>query len=139
MLEERVIAMVDDDEVDILLVRRALKRLGLNHQVTAVGDGAELLGSLGLRDDDHAVELEPDLIVLDLNMPRMGGCEALAALKQSGRTSSIPVIVFTTSDDPEERRRALELGAEDFVTKPLQFEGFLGLVEELHKDYLAEG
>ncbi|MDJ0840512.1 MAG: response regulator [Acidobacteriota bacterium] len=139
MLEERVIAMVDDDEVDILLVRRALKTLGLNHQVTAVGDGVELLGSLGLRGNDHAAELEPDLIVLDMNMPRMSGCEALAELKQSGRTSQIPVIVFTTSDDPEERRRALELGAEDFITKPLQFEGFLGVVEELHKDYLAGG
>lgn len=118
---KQIVYVVDDDEDD-----RFFAQEGLNEQadcdVFFFGNGEELLAGLA-----EAPEL-PTLVLLDLNMPRMNGFEALTALKQHPEWKTIPVIILTTSSRPDDRRAALALGAAAFLTKPADF---VNLVELL--------
>jgi CheY-like chemotaxis protein len=124
---EITILLADDDEDDRALTREALETARVHNALRCVADGVELLDYLKRR-GRYATEdaPRPALILLDLNMPRMDGREALAAIKADPSLRSIPVIVLTTSKAEEDIARSYDLGSNSFITKPVTF---LGLVE----------
>ena len=122
------ILLADDDEDDRLMPRDALRAARLHNDLRFVIDGVDLLDYLHRRGKyrDPASSPRPALILLDLNMPRMDGREALEAIKQDPELRSIPVVVLTTSKAEEDIVRTYDLGVNSFITKPVTF---LGLVE----------
>lgn len=111
------VLLVDDDPDDVELTRMMLGQARLTLDVSFSNSAAEALAHLrGGRG--------PDLILLDLNMPLMDGLDMLRALKRDPRLSSIPVVILTTSQNPDDRARSRELGAAGFLTKPMGLSGF---------------
>jgi CheY-like chemotaxis protein len=125
--------MVDDDEDDRLLVRDALADSGIEGDLRFVENGEELIDYLSRK--GKFVETEsaprPALILLDLNMPRKDGREALREVKQNPEFCRIPVVVLTTSHADTDIGAVYELGANSFVCKPFQFEALVGLMSTL--------
>ena len=117
------ILIADDDSDDCLLVKRALKQSRLYNELRFVGDGEELLDYLYQRGAyaEPGTAPRPGLILLDLNMPRKSGREALAEIKADPQLRTIPVVVLTTSSADEEIYRSYQLGANSFITKPVTF------------------
>lgn len=118
------ILMADDDEEDRDLTREALSRARLSNEVRFVGDGQELLDYLrreGPYGEDGDQAPTPGIILLDLNMPKKDGREALAEIKADPRLRPIPVVVLTTSRDEEDVFRSYNLGVSSFITKPVTF------------------
>lgn len=111
------VLLVDDDPDDVELTRMMLGRASLTLDVSFSNSAPEALARL--RDGRG-----PDLILLDLNMPLMGGLDMLRALKRDPRLSSIPVVILSTSQDPEDKARSRALGAAGFLTKPMGLDGF---------------
>lgn len=127
------IVLAEDDEDDQLIVRKAFQRARFRSPLNIVDNGVELMQYLrgeGAYTDREAFPL-PGLILLDLNMPVMGGEDALAEIKADRRFQHIPIVILTTSDDQTGINRCYELGASTFITKPVTFPGFLDVVSEL--------
>ena len=123
------IVLADDDEDDRLMAREALAANRLTNPLHEVGDGVELLDYLN--DLVATGSALPGLILLDLNMPRMDGREALSAIKSSPELRHIPVVVLTTSRAEEDIFRTYDLGVNSFVTKPVTFTGLVDVMHEL--------
>jgi CheY-like chemotaxis protein len=125
-----VILMADDDEDDRLLAADALLLSKLANKLITVNDGEELMDYLRHRGKHAppAVSPRPGLVLLDLNMPRKDGREALREIKSDPELRSIPVVILTTSKGEEDIERGYNLGANSFITKPVTFDG---LVESL--------
>jgi two-component system response regulator len=122
------ILLADDDEDDRLMTRDALRDARLHNDLRTVIDGVELMEYLR-REGKYAdpdSSPRPGMILLDLNMPRMDGREALASIKSDPELRSIPVVILTTSKAEEDVIRSYDLGVNSFITKPVTF---LGLVE----------
>jgi CheY-like chemotaxis protein len=120
------ILMADDDEEDREMTRDALRDARLGNEVKFAVDGQDLMEYLRREGKyaDPAVDApRPGLILLDLNMPRMDGREALAEIKSDESLRQIPVVVLTTSQDEEDVLRTYDLGVNSFITKPVTFEG----------------
>lgn len=129
------ILMADDDEDDRLLTRDALVESRLPSDFHCVEDGVELMRYLR-RQDHYADEQRypsPNLILLDLNMPRMDGREALAEIKADPALRSIPVIILTTSKAEEDMMKGYGLGAASYITKPVTFDKLVELMRSLGK------
>ena len=127
------ILLIEDNFTDAALTIRALERGQVRHRLTLVRDGAEALEFLR-RHGRFARAPRPDLILLDLNLPRIDGRELLSDLKSDDDLSSIPVVIMTGSEDYEDELRSQRLNVEGYVTKPIDMPKFLGIVKEL-KDY----
>lgn len=106
--------LIDDDEDDRELFEIALEKIEIPVNFLSAGDGMKALQLL-----KESNEL-PDYIFLDLNMPQMDGRECLTALKKDRQLSNIPVIIFSTSNDPRDKEDTQKLGAVDFITKPFK-------------------
>ena len=119
------ILMADDDEDDRLMARAAFDRNRLANDLRFVTDGEELLDYLRHRGAfaDPATSPRPGLILLDLNMPRKDGREALRELKADADLRRIPVVVLTTSKAEEDILRTYDLGANSYITKPVTLDG----------------
>ena len=131
--DEIVIVMADDDDDDYLLTRKALKESRLINTLFRVKDGEELLDYLnnrGAYEDKRAYE-RPGVILLDLNMPRKDGREALKDIKSDPKLRDIPVVVFTTSKAEEDIFRTYELGVNSFITKPVTFDNLITVMRTL--------
>ncbi len=124
--------MAEDDPEDQLLVKKAFARSHLNNDMALVEDGEELLDYLHKR-GRFSDARTPDLILLDLNMPRMDGREALAEIKNNPDLRHIPVVVLTTSRADEDILRSYDLGVNSYIEKPVTFEKLLEVVELLGK------
>ena len=125
------ILMADDDEDDRELIRDALQDARLANDMRCVADGQELLDYLrreGAYADPAVDAPRPSIILLDLNMPKKDGREALAEIKADDNLRHIPVVVLTTSNDERDVLRTYGLGVSSFITKPVTF---TGLVEAL--------
>jgi CheY-like chemotaxis protein len=122
-----VILMADDDEDDRLLTADALRLSKLANQLTTVNDGEELMDYLHHRGKHAppAISPRPGLVLLDLNMPRMDGREALREIKSDPELRSIPVVILTTSKAEEDIERGYNLGANSFIAKPVTFDGLV--------------
>jgi CheY-like chemotaxis protein len=130
-----VILMADDDDDDYLLTKKALQQSKLLNTLRRVKDGNELLDYLR-RQGNYAENNDwrpPGVILLDLNMPRMDGREALKEIKTDPKLRSIPVVVFTTSKAEEDIFRSYELGVNSFITKPVTFESLIQVMLTLGK------
>ena len=132
------ILMADDDADDRDLTRDAMKENRISSELRYVEDGEELLDYLNRRGrytEPHTAPV-PGLILLDLNMPRKDGREALQEIKSNPALRSIPVIVLTTSKTEEDILRTYEMGANCFVTKPMTFQGLVEVIKVLDKHWL---
>jgi CheY-like chemotaxis protein len=116
-----VILLADDDPDDVLMTLKAFQRNGFAQKVYTVGDGEELLDYLHHRGKfaPPALSPRPALILLDLNMPKMDGGEALTQIKANPAFNDIPVVVMTTSTAEQDILRAYELGSNSFISKPI--------------------
>ncbi|ABF46389.1 response regulator [Deinococcus geothermalis] len=127
------ILIIEDNSADVELVRVAVEECGLAHRLHFVRDGAEALLFLR-RHGPYAAAPAPRLMILDLNMPRLGGLEVLAALRGGG--PNIPAVIFTSSGDETDRQRALDLGAAAYLTKPMKFAEFCQTFTRLLEEHL---
>jgi CheY-like chemotaxis protein len=127
------ILLADDDPDDRMLARDALDESRLANDLHEVVDGEELLEYLRRQGKyaDPASAPRPGLILLDLNMPRKDGREALREIKADPDLRSIPVVVLTTSQAEEDIYRTYDLGVSSFITKPVSFEGLVGVMKAL--------
>ena len=127
------ILMADDDPDDCELTREALAESRLVNQMYRVADGVELMDFLRHRGQftDSCNSPRPGLILLDLNMPRKDGREALREIKGDAGLRSIPVVVLTTSKAEEDIYRSYDIGANSYVTKPVTFEGLVEIIKTI--------
>ncbi len=127
------ILVAEDDEDDKLLILKAFERTLPKEKVTCVEDGEALLKYLKRTPpyDDLEKYPKPDIILLDLNMPRKDGREALAEIKSSDELKSIPVIIFTTSNSADDIQITYKMGSSSFITKPGSFEELVKVTEEI--------
>lgn len=128
-----IVVVADDDEDDRLMTREAFQESGLANKVLFVQDGVELMDYMYRRGKfaDPESSPRPGLILLDLNMPRMDGHEALKLLKSDEALRPIPVTIFTTSKAQEDIVRTYGLGSNCFVTKPVSFTGLVDTIRQL--------
>lgn len=124
------ILLADDDPDDRLLVREAFEESHLLNILETVEDGEELMEYLHQR-GNYAGKPMPNLILLDLNMPRKNGMEALEEIKADAALRRIPVVILTTSKAEEDIIRTYDLGVNSFVVKPVTFESLVELVREI--------
>lgn len=127
------ILVAEDDEDDKLLILKAFERTLPKEKVTCVEDGDALLNYLRRLApyDDLLKYPRPDIILLDLNMPKKDGKEALAEIKSCEELKSIPVIIFTTSNNINDIQTTYKLGSSSYITKPGSFEELIKVTEEI--------
>jgi two-component system response regulator len=133
-----VLMMVDDDEDDCLLVQEAITEACVDCAFHSVQDGTELWDYLNHkgRYAELATAPRPDIILLDLNMPKMDGRQVLELLKSDPRFRGIPVIILTTSRDSEDVKLCYNLGANSYVTKQSSFEGIVSSIKTITEYWL---
>jgi CheY-like chemotaxis protein len=131
--DRKLVFVADDDADDCLLINDVLIDIGLDWEVQFVSDGIELMERLENcgRQENHGCRRLPDLIVLDLNMPRKGGREVLKEISVDSRLNRIPIVVLTTSEEPRDVVLCKSLGAKLFFTKPSVYSGWLAKFESL--------
>jgi CheY-like chemotaxis protein len=125
------ILLVEDDAADALLIEDALLERGAARSITRVTDGVDALEYL--REEGRRL---PDLIVLDLNMPRMNGRELLAILKADETLKVVPIVVLTTSGAPEDVAASYRQHANAYITKPVNLDDFIGAVRTIDAFFL---
>ena len=137
-LAKKVVLIVEDDPDDIYLVGEAIDESQLQVRVFVVEDGIELMDYLNHNGkfQDETISPRPDLILLDLNMPRKDGREALAEIKADPNLRSIQVVVLTTSNADEDKEITYGLGSSGFVTKPVSFKGLREAIAKIGSYWL---
>jgi len=130
------VLLVEDNPGDVRLTREALGETGRNLTLSVVNDGLDALRFLR-REAPYEDAPRPNLILLDLNLPKKDGREVLEEIKTDDELKLIPVVVMTTSDAHADIRRAYRLHANCYVTKPADFDAFVGLVKSLEQFWLA--
>ena len=128
------ILIVDDDDADALMIEEALGSSGTHTVVSRVADGREALDYLH-RTGAYQDAQRPDLILLDLNMPRMDGRETLAAIKTDDRLKAIPVVILTTSGAAPDIASSYQHRANAYVTKPFGLDDFESTVRQIDRFY----
>jgi CheY-like chemotaxis protein len=133
------ILLVEDNPDDVEITLRAFHKVRLANTVHVVRDGQEALDFLFREGDysDRADAPQPDVILLDLNLPKVNGLEVLDKIRASDGLSSIPVIVLTVSEQQEDVRESYKLGANTFITKPVDFEKFVHAMEILEEYWMV--
>lgn len=130
LIRVNTVLIAEDDPDDRVLIRDALEDSRLLSDQYFVEDGEELLEFLR-QQGRYSQTPRPQIILLDLNMPRMDGREALEAIKRDPKLRPIPVIVFTTSRSQEDITHSYDLGANSFITKPSSYEGMIEVLRTL--------
>lgn len=133
MIKKRVVLLVEDNPDDEMLTLHALKKNNISNEVVVARDGVEALDYIfgrGIFQGRDISEL-PAVILLDLNMPKMGGLDVLRQLRADPRTRRTPVVILTTSKEEQDLVNSYELGANSYVRKPVDFEAFTGAVSNL--------
>jgi CheY-like chemotaxis protein len=130
------ILLVEDDPGDVLITREAFAENKVRNELSVVSDGEAAMAFLR-REKGFASAPRPDLILLDLNLPRKAGHEVLAEIKSDPDLQRIPVVVLTTSDAEEDILRSYDLHANAYVTKPVDFECFLNVVRQIDEFFVT--
>jgi CheY-like chemotaxis protein len=130
------VLLVEDDPGDVLLTRESLGASKLLHTLHTVGNGEDAVAFLR-REGAYGEAPRPDLILLDLNLPRLDGREVLAIIKADEVIRRIPVVVLTTSDAEEDILRSYDLHANAYITKPVGFEAFTEVVRQIDHFFFA--
>ena len=132
MTQPVTIAMIEDDEGHARLIERNLRRAGVHNEIVPLADGASAITFLFGSDGSGLVNKgRPLLILLDLNLPDMPGIDILKRIKENEHLRVLPVVVLTTTDDKGEIQRCYDLGANVYVTKPVNYEGFANAIRQL--------
>ena len=134
------ILIAEDNRADVYLIEEALRRRGFKYQLEVADNGEDMLNMIGQIERDP-LQRYPDILLLDLNLPKRTGDEVLAEIRKSRRFDHIPVIVITSSNSPEDRARAQELGASFYFRKPADLDRFLaiGTIIQQFLEHPAEG
>ena len=130
------VLLVEDNPGDVRLTREALKDGRLLNSVSVVGDGMEALSFLR-REGKYAEAITPDLILLDLNLPKKDGRQVLAEIKADPRLRRIPVVVLTTSSAEEDILKTYDLHANCYITKPVDLEQFIRVIKSIEDFWLT--
>lgn len=131
-----IVLMADDDAEDCMLATEAFGESGADAAFSCVGDGVELMGYLSERSRSEAAQL-PDLILLDLNMPKKDGRKALIEIQSESSLRHIPIVILTTSKEVRDMDSAMKAGAKSFITKPATFDGWVRIMRALAEEWLA--
>lgn len=130
------ILLIEDDPGDVLMTREALEERKVMNDLYVVNNGEDAISFL-TRQGAHVDAPRPDLILLDLNLPRLDGREVLARIKADEELRRIPVVVLTTSEAEEDILRSYDLHANAYVTKPVDFEQFSKVVREIDDFFIS--
>ena len=130
------VLLVEDDPGDVLMTQEAFEEHKVRNKLSVVSDGEEALAYLR-RQGEHAEATRPDLILLDLNLPRVDGREVLQVIKEDADLRRIPVVVLTTSQADEDILRSYSLHANAYVTKPVDFDRFIAVVRQIDDFFVS--
>ena len=126
MRSSKSILLVEDDQVDAMTVKRALKEIKVTNTLNIVKDGEQALAFLKNSDNDT-----PGIILLDLNMPRMNGIEFLKIAKKNENIKKIPVVVLTTSRDEQDKVDSFNFGVAGYMIKPVGYQKFIEVIKTI--------
>jgi chemotaxis family two-component system response regulator Rcp1 len=132
-LETMKVLVVEDNPNDVTIIKRAMRKSDVKCELYFARDGAEALDAL-YQEGEFVDTPRPDLILLDINLPRINGLEVLAKVKEDERLRRIPVIVLTISDHEEDMVKAYDSGAASYMTKPVDSKDFERLIQTV-QDY----
>jgi CheY-like chemotaxis protein len=130
------VLLVEDDPGDVMMTREAFQDYKVQNQLHVVSDGAEAMAFLR-QEGDYAGRPRPDLVLLDLNLPRMDGRQVLESIKSDPELASIPVVVLTTSENEDDVLRSYSLHANAYVTKPVDFERFIQVIRQIDEFFVT--
>jgi CheY-like chemotaxis protein len=130
------VLLVEDDPGDVLLIREAFADHKVGNVLSVVSDGVEAMRFMR-GEGEHADAERPDLVLLDLNLPRKSGAEVLAEIKGDPVLATIPVIVLTTSEAEEDVLRSYKLHANAYITKPVDFDRFKAIVQQIDDFFIG--
>jgi CheY-like chemotaxis protein len=130
------VLLVEDDPGDVMMTKEAFEEHKLRNRLTVVSDGDAALAYLR-REGEYADAVMPDLILLDLNLPRRDGREVLEEIKKDEELCRIPVVVLTTSQAEEDILRSYQLHANAYVTKPVDFDRFISVVRQIDEFFVS--
>lgn len=136
VLESMVILLVEDDSADVELTQYTIAKCKIFVDLHTVGDGVEALAFLR-QEGKYAGAPRPDLILLDLNMPRMDGRTFLSEMRADNNLKAIPVVVLTTSQSDEDILKSYRLGANCFITKPVGLDEFAKVINAIEDFWFA--
>lgn len=136
IMEPIDVLLVEDDPGDTLMIREAFEDNKVRNTLACVTDGVEAMQYLR-REGRYADAPRPDLVLLDLNLPKMDGREVLKEIKGDGELATIPVVVLTTSQAEEDVLRSYRLHANAYVTKPVDFDRFIEVVRQIDEFFVT--
>jgi CheY-like chemotaxis protein len=140
MLAEAVrpieVLLVEDDEGDVLMTREALDEGKVMNRLSVVGDGVQAIAYLR-QEKPFSDAIRPDLVLLDLNLPRRDGRQVLAEVKTDPDLRRIPIVVLTTSEAEEDVLRSYDLHANAYVTKPVDFDRFVEVIRQIDEFFIS--
>jgi CheY-like chemotaxis protein len=136
-MRTNVILLVEDNPRDEALTLRALGKCNLANDVVVARDGVEALDYLFKPSEDGELRPLPQLVLLDLKLPKVDGLEVLKSVRENKRTRKLPVVVFTSSSEQEDIVKSIDLGANSYVRKPVDFEQFLEATRQLGMYWLV--
>lgn len=119
------ILLIDDDMIEVMKLKRVVASLQLNHKIIEAENGEEALNIL------KKSENNPDIILLDLNMPKMNGIEFISILKKNENFKCIPTIILTTSSNRKDVLKCCEIGVAGYIIKPLKYEDYVSKIEKI--------
>jgi len=135
MMQQFQILLVEDNEADIILTLEALEGLNHQHVISRVKDGEQAINFLK-REGLFENATIPDLVLLDINLPRLDGKEVLNFIKQSSIFRKIPVVIFSTSNSEKDIEDCYQQGANCFITKPSDLEGYVRVIHAIESFWL---
>lgn len=138
-MKGKVILLADDSDDDVTLTLFAIKKNNILNEVIVVQDGVEALDYLFGKGDysGRDIKQQPELILLDLKMPKMDGLQVLHRIRADPRTTNLPVVVLTSSREDIDRVESYQLGANGYIQKPVEFEGLVEAVKKLKLCWLV--
>lgn len=139
-MAKHTVLYVEDEENDVFFMRHAFQKAGIEHGLASVADGPDALAYLSGKDPyhDRGQFPVPSLILLDLNLPLISGFEVLQWIRDQPQFRKTPVVVFSSSGRPEDRHKAEELGANNYLLKPASGIQFIDVARELKESWLAQ-
>jgi CheY-like chemotaxis protein len=130
------VLLVEDDPGDVLLIREAFADRKVGNVLSVVSDGVEAMRYIR-REGEYADRERPDLVLLDLNLPRKSGTEVLEEIKSDPSLATIPVVVLTTSRAEADVLRSYEMHANAYITKPVDFDRFGEIVQQIDEFFIG--